>query len=435
MKIKDIPIRELVESSHNPRHHPEQQLDTLIQSIRTFGFNNPVLITEQHEIIAGHGRVRAAKRLRMKTVPCVMLTHLDESLKRVYCLADNRIAEQGGWDDDLLTLELNELQALSVDLELAGFSDDDWRRLMPESPKTGNVDDDCVPDLSEGDPVSCPGDLWQLGEHRLFCGDALKRDSLSCLMEDRLASMIWVDPPYNVNYEGSTRKRMTLRNDDMKDQAFRRFLEQLFQGCYRVSKSGAPIYVAYADSEAINFRAALQATGWKLSQTLVWLKHQFILSRQDYHWQHEPILYGWKDDGAHPWYGGKTWSTLVEAEPALEDMSREELLKLCQAWRQTLTLSAIPAKKPIANIEHPTMKPVYLVMRMMLNSSQRDDTVLDPCAGSGTTLIACEKLQRKACLVELDPRYCDVILKRWQAFTGLKSVHIQTNEPFDRERH
>ncbi len=412
-----------------------QQLDTLVQSIRTFGFNNPVLITEQNEIVAGHGRVRSVKRLKMKTVPCVVLSHLDEKLKRAYCLADNRIAEQGGWDDDLLTLELNELKALSVDLELAGFSDEDWLRLMPVSPKTGKVNDDYVPEISEGDPICCSGDIWQMGDHQLLCGDATKRENLYYLMNDHLADMIWVDPPYNVNYEGSTQKRMTIRNDDMKDQSFRDFLEKLFQGCYRVSKTGAPIYVAYADSESINFRSALQVTGWKISQTLVWIKNQFILSRQDYHWQHEPILYGWKDDGAHPWFGGKTWSTLVEAEPALDDMTRDELLKLCQSWKQILSLSAIQAKKPLANTDHPTMKPVYLVMRMILNSSQRDDTVLDPCAGSGTTLIACEKLQRKACLVELDPRYCDVILKRWQAFTGSPAIHAQTKEPFNKGLH
>lgn len=317
-----------------------------------------------------------------------------------------------------------------MDLELTGFSEDDCLKRMPESPKPGRVDDDCVPAPPKDEPVCCPGDLWLLGEHRLLCGDATKRDPLSGLMAGRQADLVWVDPPYNVDYQGATDKKLTLRNDRLSDTAFRQFLEQLFRGCHQVSKAGAPIYVCYADSEAINVRSALQATGWKLSQTLIWLKHHFTLSRQDYHWQHEPILYGWKDDGAHPWYGGATPSTLLKDEPPLDDMSRKELLTLCRAWRQTLALSVLPARKPMVNAEHPTMKPVYLVMRMIMNSSQRGDTVLDPCGGSGSTLIACEKLQRHACLVEIDPRYCDVILQRWQAFTGSSAVHADTQQPF-----
>lgn len=430
MNIEDIPVSQLTESAHNPKHHPEQQIDTLVQSIKAFGFNNPVLVTEQKEIIAGHGRVRAARRLRMKTVPCVVLSHLDEKHKRAYCIADNRISEQGGWDDDLLTLELNELQALSFDLELTGFTDDDWRRLIPESPEKGKVEDDYVPPLPEGDPVCCPGDVWKLGAHRLFCGDATRRESYQELLGSKKVSMVWVDPPYNVNYQGATSKRMTLRNDHLDNTDFRRFLNSLFHGCHQVSAAGAPIYVAYADAEAVNFRQALEECGWKLSQTLVWVKHQFILSRQDYHWQHEPILYGWKEGDAHLWYGDKTHSTVLESEPDLETMSRDELLRLCLSWRHSMGLSVIPSRKPQANTDHPTMKPVYLVMRMLVNSSQQGDVILDPCAGSGTTLISCEKLQRTAFLMEIDPRYCDVILSRWQSFTGKNPVHASTGEPF-----
>lgn len=254
---------------------------------------------------------------------------------------------------------------------------------------------------------------------------------MSTLVNGEFVDMIWTDPPYNIDYHGCTQDRMTIANDHLSDKDFRHFLVSLFTSCFTWAKPGCPIYVAYADSESINFRCSLDMAGWKLSQTLVWMKHQFILSRQDYHWQHEPILYGWKQGRKHSWQGGHVQSSMVSTEPPIEEMSREQLLKLCKSLRNLLPGTVIKARKPLKNKEHPTMKPVALVLRMMMNSSVRGDTVLDPCGGSGSTLIAAEKISRKACVMEIDPRYCDVIVRRWQDFTGCKAVHADTGRCFD----
>ena len=401
MKIKNFVINHLKACPRNAKKHDAAQVQQIARSIEVFGFNNPVLIDSSGEIIAGHGRFEAAQLLRLEQVPCIVLDHLNDEQKRAFRIADNRLSEQGGgWNEDLLMLELSDLREMNLDVDLTGFTEEDWQKMMPDDVSNSDTDDD-VSDLKPEHPACCrPGDLWQLGNHRLLCGDCTSAEPVKNLVGTQLIDMIWTDPPYNVNYQGATEDHLTIKNDKMDDATFYQFLRNMFNHCYAVVKTGAPIYVAYADGQSVAFRQAFVDSGFKLSQTLIWVKNQIILSRQDYHWQHEPILYGWKEGESHCWYGGRTQSTLLHA------------------------------KKPLKSKEHPTMKPVALIMRMMQNSSQPGDRVLDLFGGSGSTLIACEKLNRQALLMEIDPKYCDVIIRRWQTFTGKDAVHETTGQTF-----
>ena len=401
MKTKDLDISNLKACPRNAKRHDQEQVQQIARSIEVFGFNNPVLIDSSGEIIAGHGRFEAAQLLQLKQVPCVVLDHLNDEQKRAFRIADNRLSEQGGgWDEDLLMLELSDLREMNLDVELTGFTEEDWQKMMPDDVSESDADDD-APDLASEQPACCQtGDLWILGKNRLLCGDSTSKDQINSLVGADPVDMVWTDPPYNVNYQGGTKEKLTIKNDNIDDAAFYQFLRDLFNHCHAVVKAGAPIYVAYADGQSVAFRQAFVDSGWKLSQTLIWVKSQIILSRQDYHWQHEPILYGWKEGESHSWYGGRTQSTLLRAN------------------------------KPLKNKDHPTMKPVALIMRMLTHSSQPGDRVLDPCGGSGSTLIACEKLKRHALLMEIDPKYCDVIIRRWQTFTGKDAVHETTGQTF-----
>lgn len=429
MKVITLRVKNLQPYDRNAKLHPKAQIDRLADSIQQFGFNNPVLIDSSNQIIAGHGRVLAAKQLKLKELPCVVLDHLTDEQKRAYMLADNRIAEQGGWDDDLLSLELNDLKAMGMDLTLTGFTDEDWQKLLPEKLDTSGPRDDQVPPLPEPENTVCKsGDIWLLGEHRLMCGDSTNSDDMKRLTNGHPVDLVWTDPPYNVNYQGSTEERLTIANDNLDSEAFLVFMANLFANCQMVARPGCPIYVAYADSESDAFRTGLVKGGWKLSQTLIWVKQHFKLSRQDYHWRHEPIIYGWKPGKPHPWYGGRKQSTVMDEHLVLDNMPHDELLKLAKSWQQVINGSVIKCKKSVASHEHPTMKPVALVLTMLLNSSKAGDWVLDPCGGSGTTLIAAEKSHRRACLMEIDPRYCDVIIQRWQDYTGQKAINNTDNK-------
>lgn len=329
-------------------------------------------------------------------------------------------------------MELSELKAMDFDIEITGFDDQHWQKMLPEKMTRSTDQDDDVPDLpADGQAQSHAGDVWLLGNHRVMCGDSTRQQDTKTLAGDNAVDCIWTDPPYNVNYEGGTEQKMTIRNDHMAAGSFRQFLSSIFANCYEVARTGCPIYVAYADSENVAFRESLTEAGWKLSQTLIWAKHHFKLSRQDYHWQHEPIIYGWKEGSEHAWYGGRTQTTIMDANLVLDDMSHEALLKLAKSWQYVIASTVIKEKKPNTSKEHPTMKPVSLIMRMLTHSSQPGDRVLDPCGGSGSTLIACEKLKRHALLMEIDPTYCDVIFRRWQTFTGKDAVHERTGQTFN----
>jgi len=398
-KIEYVETDKLIPYARNSRTHSDEQVQQIMGSIKEFGFTNPVLIDADGVIIAGHGRTMAAQRLGMKEVPCLRLSHLTEAQKRAYIIADNKLALNAGWDDEMLALELRNLRDEDFDLSLTGFDDDELASLLAEAIAEGLVDDDEVPEVPE-QPVTVEGDVWVLGNHRLMCGDSTSIDQLERLCEGRLVDMWLTDPPYNVAYEGKTKDALTIKNDKMEDDGFRQFLRDAYVAADAVMKAGAVFYIWHADSEGYNFRGAAKDAGWTVRQCLIWKKQTMVMGRQDYHWKHEPCLYGWKDGAAHLWATDRKQTTILEFD------------------------------RPSRNAEHPTMKPVELFEYQMLNNTKGSDLVLDSFAGSGTTAIAAEKNGRAARLMELDPKYCDVIVTRWQEFTGRDAVLEGGGETF-----
>jgi site-specific DNA-methyltransferase (adenine-specific) len=322
-------------------------------------------------------------------VPCIRLKHLTETQRKAYIIADNRLALNAGWDNELLTIELNDLLADNFALDILGFDTDELKNLLdPVKPTEGLTDEDAVPETPE-EPKTKPGDIYRLGKHRLMCGDSTSIDALEKLCDGQLVDMWLTDPPYNVAYEGGT--GLTIQNDDMEDDQFRQFLRDSYTAADMVMKPGAVFYIWHADLEGYNFRGAARDAGWTVRQCLIWKKSSLVMGRQDYHWKHEPCLYGWKDGAGHLWAADRKQTTILEFD------------------------------KPSRNGEHPTMKPVGLFEYQMLNNTKGGDIILDSFGGSGTTLIAAEKNGRIARIMELDPKYCDVIVRRWEDFTGQKA--------------
>ena len=390
-QIEKIGIEKLIPYAKNSRTHSPEQVAQIAASIKEFGFNNPVLIGEDDVIIAGHGRVMAARKIGLMEVPCIRLGHLTETQRKAYIIADNRLALNAGWDNELLTIELNELLADNFALDILGFDVDELKNLLdPVKPTEGLTDEDEVPEVPE-EPKTKPGDIYQLGRHRLMCGDSTSIDAVEKLCDGQLVDMWLTDPPYNVAYEGKTKDALTIKNDSMDDDQFRQFLRDSYTAADMVMKPGAVFYIWHADSEGYNFRGAAKDAGWTVRQCLIWKKSTMVMGRQDYHWKHEPCLYGWKDGAGHLWAADRKQTTILEFD------------------------------KPSRNGEHPTMKPVGLFEYQMLNNTKGGDIVLDSFGGSGTTLIAAEKNGRFARIMELDPKYCDVIVKRWEDFTGQKA--------------
>jgi DNA modification methylase len=390
-QIEVIEIGRLIPYARNSRTHSDEQVTQIAASIKEFGFTNPVLIDSDGGIIAGHGRVMAARKLGRADVPCIRLGHLTEAQKRAYVIADNKLALNAGWDNEMLQVEFAELKDLDFDLNLTGFTSDEIDALMPKQLEEGLTDEDAVPEAGP-EPITKPGDVWVMGRHRLLCGDSTSMDDLAKLCKDQLVDMWLTDPPYNVAYEGKTKEALTIQNDSMGDDQFRQFLRDAYTAADSVMKPGAVFYIWHADLEGYNFRGAAQDSGWKVRQCLIWKKSSMVMGRQDYHWKHEPCLYGWKDGASHLWAADRKQTTILEFE------------------------------KPSRNGEHPTMKPVALFEYQLLNNTKGGDIVLDSFGGSGTTLIAAEKNGRIARLMELDPKYCDVIVKRWEEFTGKTAV-------------
>ena len=403
MKLPDtleaIQIDALIPYARNSRTHSDAQVAQIAASIKEFGFTNPVLIDGGGGIIAGHGRVLAARKLGLTDVPCIRLDHLTDAQKRAYVIADNRLALNSGWDTEMLKVEFADLQELGFDLELTGFDLDEINELLAPVGTEGLTDPDDAPPLPEH-PRTVPGDIWVMGKHRLLCGDSTSVSDLEKLTDGQLVDMWLTDPPYNVAYEGKTKDALKIKNDEMGDDQFRQFLRDAYTAADMVMKPGAVFYIWHADSEGYNFRGAAQDAGWKVRQCLIWKKSSMVMGRQDYHWKHEPCLYGWKEGAGHLWAADRKQTTILEFE------------------------------KPSRNGEHPTMKPVALFEYQLLNNTKGGDQVLDSFGGSGTTLIAAEKNGRVARLMELDPKYCDVIVKRWQDFTGKIAIHAETGEPF-----
>ena len=425
MHIKQQPIDNLTPYANNARTHSDEQVAQIAASIQEFGFNNPVLVDSNNSIIAGHGRVLAARILELDKVPTIKLDHMSEAQRKAYILADNKLALNAGWDQGLLAIELEAMADAGFDVNLTGFSIEELDGIFGDKRK-GDAGEDDVPDPQ---PIALTelGDVWQLGKHRLICADSLDSETYNALMGDDVADMVWTDPPYNIDYHSTDGK--SIENDNMEVGAFENFLSTAFAMARGYTEPGAAIYIAHSEAFSTSFRKAAAQSGWSIRQCLIWVKHHFTLSRQDYQWQHEPILYGWNPDGSHRWHGGFSHSTVFDDEIDLTKLKKEDLVKLMQDMRSEMTVlrENKPGKSPL----HPTMKPVELVSRMMLNSSAYNQIVLDPFGGSGTTLIACEKHRRRCRTIELDPVYADVIVNRWQDYTGDSAILESTGQTYE----
>ena len=434
-KIELWPVERLKPYANNARTHSDEQVAKIAASIAEFGFTNPILVDSADGIIAGHGRLMAAtQKLGLPEVPVIVLDHLTDAQRRAYILADNRLAELAGWDNTMLAAELQALQEDGFDIDLVGFSDDDLAGLIAsnaeEDGKDGGLtDEDEVPEERKA-TISRRGDVWVMGRHRLKCGDSTLLDDVESAVGGATVECMWTDPPYNVAYEG---KAGSIKNDDMSDSAFRLFLHDAFICAFAVLKPGGAAYVAHADTEGYNFRGAFRDAGFKLSGCLIWRKNSLVLGRSDYQWQHEPILYGWKEGAAHRWYGERNKTTIAEFDGQSFEQIGERSWQI-RIGEQTLIVegdaltvrdarpTVVTEEKPKRNGEHPTMKPVALIERYLLNSTKPGDVVLDLFGGSGSTMIACEKLGRAARLVELDEKFADVIVRRWQDYTGKQAT-------------
>ena len=381
-------IDKLIPWARNPRTHSDAQIAQIAASIAEFGFNNPILVDTKAGIIAGHGRLLAARKLGLQEVPVIVLDHLSEAQKRAYIIADNQLALNAGWDEDLLRIELLALQAEEFDLGLIGFEDEELARLLAaQDAAEGLTDEDSIPELPET-PVSESGDLWILGDHKLLVGDATQSEDVDKLMAGAAADLVFTDPPYNVDYEGYTEDRLKIKGDRMSDVEFKRFLKASFRSCRAAVKPGASLYVCHSSSWQREFQNALESAGFEVRCQIIWAKSTFAWGFGRYKFQHEPMFYAHVAGEKDPWYGDKSQSTL---------------------WEE---------KKPAANRLHPTAKPVELVERALLNSSKAGDIVADLFGGSGSTLIGCERRGRKARLMEIDPKYADCIVRRFQEYTG-----------------
>lgn len=404
IRIEHWSIGQLIPYTNNTRTHSDQQIEQIKQSIKEFGFVNPVLVGDDNVIIAGHGRLLAAKSLGLEEVPVVFLKHLSDAQRRALAIADNKIAENAGWDEALLHEELKALQELDFDLDLIGFEEVDLDRLLlgDNLENSGLTDDDAAPEVEEK-AICVPGDLWILGRHRLLCGDATVLDDVEKVLEGQFADMTWSDPPYNVDYGNTARNQIRgNKNKILNDNLGSDFEQFLYDACVNlITVTKGAIYITMSSSELHTLQKAFTDAGGKWSTFIIWAKNHFTMGRSDYQRQYEPMLYGWKEGNDHFWCGDRNQSDV---------------------WF---------VNKPIRNDLHPTMKPVELIERAIRNSSKTQDVIFDPFGGSGSTLIACEKTQRQARLIELDPKFVDVIIRRWQDYMGEKAVLASEKKTFD----
>lgn len=396
-------VKDLIPYARNSRTHSDEQIAQIAASIREFGFTNPIIIDEQNNIIAGHGRVLAAQKLKMTDVPCVVVTGWSEAQKKAYVIADNKLALNAGWDEKMLSLEFEELQGLGFDLSLTGFSSDEILALKPLE-AVGLTDEDEAPEPPET-PVTILGDIWLLGDHRLMCGDSTSIDAVEKLMGGQRPNTMLTEPPYGVKYEADWRadakgrkktkreENSGLKNDDRAD----------WYDAYVLAPCNVA-YVWHASAFTDVVMDGLRRAGFDVNQQIIWNKSVHALSRSDYHWKHEPCWYAVKPNSERNWKGGRTQMTVWDIKSVIFEDGKTA---------------------------HPTQKPVEIYTRPLEFHTNQGEYVYDPFAGSGTLGIACEKSGRRALLMELDPKYCDVIIKRWQDFTGKKATHAETGKQFD----
>lgn len=393
MNIQKISIEKLKPAEYNPRKDlkPEdEEYQKIKKSLIEFGYVAPIIVNADMTVIGGHQRLKVLKELGYTEIECNVVD-LDKDKEKALNIALNKIT--GEWDNAKLEELLAELKETNIDMDMTGFSFDEVDNMLKDI--TGSKEDDFDVDqaLNEiEEPTSKPGDIWILGRHRLMCGNSTQKEDVMCLMNKQEADMLLTDPPYNVDYVGKTSEALKIENDNMNETEFYNFLIDAFRNMFESVKYGGSIYVFHADTEGLNFRNAFKAVGFKLAQCLVWVKNTFVMGRQDYQWRHEPILYGWKEGAGHYFVDNRKQSTVLEFD------------------------------KPSRNAEHPTMKPIDLLVYLIKNSSKENDIILDLFGGSGSTLIAAEQIQRTCYTMELDPKYCDVIIRRWENLTGQKAI-------------
>lgn len=453
-------IAELIPYARNSNKHPPSQIAKLRASYREFGVTNPVLVDESGGVVAGHGRLLAAGEeyaaggvlhlpngdpIPRNQFPVLSCAGWSDAKRRAYIIADNKLGHESVLDDELVALEMQALQADGFDLSLTGFDETEIGELFAEFGSggdggDGSGDPEAIPPAPE-EPISRRGDIWVCGTHRIGCMDSLSVPDWVRLMDGEMADLCVTDPPYNVAYVGKTKDAMTIANDSMSASAFREFLLGAYQAMFAVMKPGAPIYVAHADTEGLAFRSAFIEAGFKLSGCLIWRKNVMVLGRSDYQWQHEPVLYGWKPGAAHKWYGGRKRTTVIEYGEGgpirrLEDgrwaitVGDDVLVVSGDAELEQHPGSVLFHEKPSRSELHPTTKPVGLWERFMKPSSRAGDVVIDSFSGSGTTILAAERLGLRARVSELDPKFVDVAVMRWQDYTGQRAVHAETGEFF-----
>ncbi len=393
--FQKVPLDELVPYARNARTHSKEQILQLRASIREFGFLNPCLIDKDYNVIAGHGRIMAAREEGLTELPCVFAEHLTEAQKRAYIIADNRLAMNAGWDEEMLSVELSELEGADFSIDLLGFTDAELQELLG-TVETKEDDFDLTAALEKASFVN-PGDIWTVGRHRLICGDATKAEQVERLMDGKKANLILTDPPYAVSYKSSS--GLSIKNDNLGKEEFYQFLLTAFENMVNVSETGASAYVFHADTEGLAFRRAFEEAGFHLSGVCIWAKDSLVLGRSPYQWSHEPILFGWTKKGKHKWYAGRSEKTIWHFD------------------------------KPRRNENHPTSKPIDLLSYPIQNSSQANSIVLDLFGGSGSTLIACEQTDRVCYMAELDDKYVSVILRRYVEFKNgqSKDVFVERN--------
>lgn len=382
MEIITIPIDKLTPDPNNAKDHPKWQIDQIKNSIEQFGNLDPIGVWgENNLIVEGHGRYEALKSLGYNEADCIRLDSLTEEERIAYALAHNKLTMNSGFIPEALDMNLDAIG--EIDMSLFGFD-------IPDNKEEADITEDEVPEEVE---TRCkPGDIWLLGQHRLMCGDSTEIDAVEKLMDGSRADMLLTDPPYNVDYTGKTKDSLKIKNDKMDNESFRQFLRDAFSCADMVMRAGAVFYIWHADSESYNFRGACVDNNWKVRECLIWVKNSMVLGRQDYQWKHEPCLYGWKDGASHLWASDRKQTTVLNFD------------------------------RPTRSDLHPTMKPIGLMAYQISNNTHEGDLVLDLFGGSGSTLIACEQLNRKCCSMELDPHYCDVIIQRWENFTGKNAV-------------
>lgn len=400
LHLEYVEAEELHFYENNPRKN-DAAVPKMVESLQEFGFRIPVLASRNGEVLDGHLRLKAALKMGMKTVPVIWADGLTESQIRAFRIMANRSVTWAEWDMGKLAEEIRALADETYNLAFTGFDVSELDRIVKENLRAAeSYDPDEIPEVSpkEAEKRVHRGDVWRLGQHLVMCGDSTDADDMTALMGSDTASLWLTDPPYNVAYTGKTADALTIDNDSMDDDEFRRFLCVAYATADRVMKPGASFYIWHADSEGYNFRGAARDIGWKIRQCLIWKKQHFVMGRQDYQWKHEPCLYGWKEGESHHWYGGRNQTTVLEFD------------------------------RPMRNAEHPTMKPVELFEFQIVNSCRHGEIVLDSFGGSGTTVIACQRTMRRARVMELSPHYAAVILKRWEDFTSESAELVSRRE-------